>query len=219
MLSLGGFVQPLFFSLSMDGGKLFYKRIIVFLLVVVLGLALLLMYAHEKFQPHPKGGNFTLKDGEKEVSLSKFRNNIVVLVFGYTACPDFCPRELSAWNQAYRDMTYDERENVQIVVISIDAKRDSPQDAANYANNYNSDFVGLSGSQEKIAKVAATYGVKFEKDFGSGTDGYLYDHTMYSYILDYKGRIVEMLTGKSPVSQRLNRVRYWLSQNEPSKEE
>lgn len=176
----------------------------------LLGIIALLLYGHDKLRPHPSGGDFTLKGEHHPVSLKDSRGQLRIIVFGYTSCPDVCPRELGRWDRAYRNMTPEEQERVQIIFISVDSERDSPKRAANYANNFNSEFVGLSGSAKRVKEVTEAYGVNYEKVNKEGEKRYMIDHTSYSYIINPRGELVEMLPANMTIESRLERARHWV---------
>jgi protein SCO1/2 len=70
------------------------------------------------------GGDFTLFQGDKPVSLSDFHGKLVVMYFGFASCPDVCPTTLTIIASALRQLTPEELETVQPVFISIDPERD-----------------------------------------------------------------------------------------------
>lgn len=131
------------------------------------------------------------------VSLSDFRDQLVVLYFGYTFCPDVCPTTLGTVAQALEKLGA-KAEDVQLVMISVDPERDTPPVLASYLSNFNPSFVGLTGTPEEIASAATPFGVFYEKHEGSAATGYLVDHTASLMVLDRDGRLRLVLPFGTP---------------------
>ena len=88
----------------------------------------------DSYAPAPPGGDFQLSSVEGPVRLSDFQNQLVLIYFGYTHCPDICPTALALTTGALNQLSPQELEQVQTLFISIDPKRDTAQRMADYAN-------------------------------------------------------------------------------------
>lgn len=133
----------------------------------------------------------------EEVSLSDFRGKLVLLYFGYTFCPDVCPTTLNTVNKAL-EMMGNKAEEVQLVMVSVDPERDTPQVLASYLSNFNPSFIGLSGTPEQLASAATPFGIFYEKHEGSAATGYLVDHTASVMVLDQDGRLRLVIPFQTP---------------------
>jgi protein SCO1/2 len=122
------------------------------------------------------------------VSLSDFRGKLVLLYFGYTFCPDVCPTTLNTLDKAL-EMLGSQAEDVQLVMVSVDPERDTPEVLASYLSSFNPGFIGLSGDPEQLASAATPFGIFYEKHEGSAATGYLVDHTASVMVLDQEGRL------------------------------
>lgn len=131
---------------------------------------------------------FTLESGDGPVSLDDFRGRAVVLFFGYTSCPDVCPTTLLRLGNALEQLG-ERREDVQVVFVSVDPERDTPERADRYAKAVDPSFVGLSGTPEEVARVASQYGIYYARAQGSEATGYLVDHSATVTVLDRRGRV------------------------------
>jgi protein SCO1/2 len=134
--------------------------------------------------------DFTLQSVHGPVRLSDFRGKVVVVFFGFTNCLDVCPLTMAALRQAVTDLG-EQAANVQVLFISVDYKRDTPQVVNDYATNFHPDFVGLTGSQEQIDQVTRDYGIYYE--FGEpdpGTGAYEVGHTTTTQVLDRQGNLI-----------------------------
>ncbi len=175
---------------------------ILFLLLAVLLVALT---GCQPYQYHgllldspTQAANFTLTSQSGEpVSLNDLRGKPVLLYFGYTFCPDVCPTTLSTLNKALEIMGK-KADDVQVVMVSVDPERDTPQVLATYLSNFNPSFIGLTGTHDQVASAATGLGVFFEKHEGSAATGYLVDHTASVMVLDREGRLRLVLPFETP---------------------
>jgi protein SCO1/2 len=143
----------------------------------------------------------------RRVSLETFRGKLVVLFFGYTHCPDVCPTTLSDMAQAFKLMGPEAAEKVQVLFVSVDPERDTPEILKAYVPYFHPSFLGLYGTPEEVAKAAGEFKVTYRKHVEPGATGYLVDHTAGSYVLDAHGRLRLYLPFAHPpqdIAQDLN---------------
>jgi protein SCO1/2 len=129
------------------------------------------------------------RDDGTSFQLSEKRGDIVLLFFGYTSCPDVCPTTLAELNQALGKLKEEDAGRVQVVFITVDPERDTPERAQAYVNHFNTSFVGLSGTEDELTKVWDDYGVFREIVDGESAAGYLINHTARVTLIDGKGNI------------------------------
>ncbi|MBE9610127.1 SCO family protein [Chitinilyticum litopenaei] len=143
------------------------------------------------------GGDFTLIDGQgKPRTLSSFKGKVVVLFFGYTQCPDVCPTTLAELRDLLPQFGAAARD-IQVLFVSVDPARDTPELLAQYVPAFHPDFLGLTGSASAVAQVARQYGVAYQRR-GEG-EHYTMDHTAGTYLLDRQGRVRVMINyGSDP---------------------
>ncbi len=141
--------------------------------------------SHEKF-----GGALELKDhnGVKR-SLKDFRGKWVVLFFGYTHCPDVCPTTLGDTAEALKLMTPEQAKQVQVIWVSVDPERDTPDMLRDYVTYFHPDFLSMTGTDAEIAKAASDFRIVYRRHVTSGVSGYLIDHTAGSYVIDPNGKL------------------------------
>ena len=125
----------------------------------------------------------------RPVTLETFRGKLVVLFFGYTHCPDVCPTTLSDMAQALKLVPPAVAGKVQVLFVSVDPERDTPETLKAYVPYFHPAFLGLYGTPEEVAKAATEFKVAFRKHVEPGATGYLVDHSAGSYVLDEKGRL------------------------------
>lgn len=138
------------------------------------------------------GGEFTLTDMHNQpASLLDWRGKVVILTFGFTSCPHICPTILMSLSQRYLSLG-ELGQQVQIVFISIDPKRDTPEQLRRYLSGFHANIVGLTGSADQLSQVAKTFGAVFA---GTAVEGTSVDntddisHTDRIYLLDQQGRV------------------------------
>ena len=121
--------------------------------------------------------------------LSEKRGEVVLLFFGYTSCPDVCPTTLSEMKRVMAELGAD-AEHAQVVFVTVDPKRDTPEKLKDYVSIFNPAFIGLSGSMEELEKVWSDYGVyREEEELPNSAAGYLVNHTARVYLIDRDGNL------------------------------
>lgn len=148
-----------------------------------------------QLQSPREADNFTLtaSTGE-ELSLSDLRGKYVVIFFGYTYCPDVCPTTMLDLQKMVKTLGPDRAKDVQIVMVSVDPERDTPEQLSTYVNYFDPSFIGLTGTVEDIQPVASQFGIYFEKQAGSDNTNYLVDHTAAVTLIDPKGYVRMIFT-------------------------
>lgn len=135
------------------------------------------------------GGDFTLTNhNHQKTLLSDYRGKVVLLNFGYTSCPDVCPIILAKLSQVMKQLEADETK-VQVLFVTIDPERDTPDVLKPYVTHFHNEFVGLTGTPEEIAQAAKQYGVLYKKLEEQSAIGYLMGHSDYVYLIDKHGTI------------------------------
>ena len=133
--------------------------------------------------------DFTLMASNGEpMSLSDLRGKVVLLYFGYTYCPDACPTTLAQLKKLPPALG-DRAEDVQVVMITVDPQRDTPEALREYLAAFHPSFLGLTGTAEEIAAAAAPFGIYFAAHEGTVASGYLVDHTTSVTAIDKDGYI------------------------------
>lgn len=185
-----------------------------YLLAAAAGLALAAVawfVVLPRFQPHVFTGtviqsqtpapqvDLITSSGDR-ASLSDFEDQVLVLYFGYTFCPDVCPTTLSGLKKAV-DQLGSAADDVQVIMVSVDPERDSPEVLGDYLSYFDPRFLGMTGSQEEIASVATVYGVFYQAEEGSVDTGYLVSHTARLMIVDRDGYLKLVMPGDATPDQ------------------
>ena len=126
-------------------------------------------------------------DGKPRV-LADFRGKAVVVFFGFTHCPDICPTTLADAAQAMKALGKD-AERVQVLFVTVDPERDTPELLARYVPAFDARFLGLTGDAAAVQKAAKEFKVYYEKRPGKTPGEYSVDHSAQSFVLDPQGRL------------------------------
>lgn len=145
------------------------------------------------------GGPFSLTDHTGQtVTDADFRGRLMLVYFGFTSCPDFCPMDLAIIADAM-EVLGDRGDAVAPVFISIDPGRDTPEVMAQYVALFHPRLTGLTGSLEEITEVADAYRVYFAHVPSDDPDFYNVDHTTFTYLMGADGQNLAMFPhGTSP---------------------
>ena len=137
----------------------------------------------------PFGRDFALADHTgKPRALADFRGRVVVMFFGFTHCPDVCPTTLAELAAAVKKLGTD-GDKVQVLLVTVDPERDTPQVLSQYVTAFNPRFLALRGTAGETARVAKEFKVIYQKVGGARPDSYTMDHSAGTYIFDTQGRL------------------------------
>ncbi len=135
------------------------------------------------------GKDFALTDPQGQARrLADFKGKAVVVFFGYTQCPDVCPTTLLSMREVLNRLGNDAG-RVQVVFVTLDPARDTPQVLGEYVTAFHPSFVGLRGDEATTAAVARDFKVFYAKQAGSTAGTYSLDHSTGSYAYDPEGRL------------------------------
>jgi protein SCO1/2 len=118
------------------------------------------------------------------VRSTEFGDRILVVFFGYTSCPDICPLTLSHLTEAFEQLGKT-GEGTQVLFITVDPSRDTPERLERYLGAFHPSFLGLTGTEAEIRSVARGFGAEFVRN-GEG-DSYTVDHTARVFVLSPPG--------------------------------
>ena len=121
-------------------------------------------------------------------TLADFKGKVTVVFFGFTRCPDACPTTLAELKLVKEKLGQD-GERLQVLFVSVDPERDTPELLAKYVPAFDPTFLGLYGDADATARTAKEFKVFYQKVPGSSPDNYSMDHTAASYVYDPQGRL------------------------------
>jgi protein SCO1/2 len=135
------------------------------------------------------GKSFMLTDHTgQQRTLQDFQGKVVVVFFGFTHCPDVCPTTLAELARAIKNLG-PAGQQVQVLMVSVDPGRDTPEVLSQYVTAFNPKFLALRGTADETLRVAKEFKVIFQKVAGPAPQNYSMDHSAGSYIFDRQGRL------------------------------
>jgi protein SCO1/2 len=163
------------------------------------------------------GGPFTLTahTGER-MSDADFRGRYTLVFFGFTYCPDVCPTTLADMHAAL-DALGGDAAQVQPLFVSVDPKRDTPEQLAAYVAAFDDRIIGLTGTEAEIEAVARAYGVYYEYvPDETDPEFYLVNHTAAIYFMDREGRFIRVFSYQTPTDEMVAEIRAVMEQDATS---
>jgi protein SCO1 len=140
----------------------------------------------------PRGGPVELSSTAGDFSLEQLdEDQVAVLFFGYTWCPDVCPMSLSVVRQALGELDEAQRRRVVPVLVSVDPERDTLERLEEYVGYFGDSFIGATGSEAELEEVADRYDVVWRKvETTDSAMEYTIDHSSSLYLVDRDGDIL-----------------------------
>jgi protein SCO1 len=145
------------------------------------------------------GRDFQLMDAAgKPRTLADYRGKAVVIFFGYTQCPDVCPTTLAELAEVMKRLGPD-ADRVQVLFVTVDPQRDTPELLSKYVPAFDSRFAGLYGDAAATERTAKEFKIIYQKQPGATPGTYSVDHSAGTYIYDPQGRLrLYVSYGQSP---------------------
>lgn len=114
-----------------------------------------------------------------------------LLFFGFTHCSNVCPTTLDMMKQAYAPLQK-AIPNLQVVLISLDPERDTPNTVNAYAKSYHDAFQGVTGNMQELRKLQSQFKIFSARDPEPNTN-YQIQHTSSILLVNPKGEWVGLL--------------------------
>ncbi len=162
------------------------------------------------YDPPSGSVDFTLTDVNAEpMAISELHGKVVLLYFGYTYCPDFCPMTLTEFHRVKQDLG-DQTDDVAFVMVSVDPTRDTPERMKEYLGLFDPEFIGLTGTEEELTPILMEFGITSDEPASEATSSYVVEHSTNTYLLDREGKIQTEVAGVAPAEEMTQEVRYLL---------
>jgi protein SCO1/2 len=131
------------------------------------------------------------EDG-RPVAMTAGPDELLVVYFGYTSCPDICPTTMSDLSIAFNDLSDDLSERVTVAFATVDPDRDTADVLDGYLDSFFDEGLALrTEDPEQLAAATGAFGVQFEvADHQPGDLSYEVAHTAVTYVVDDSGKVV-----------------------------
>ncbi len=185
------------------------------LLLAALGMAGCLPYEYKGtvLDPPKPLDDFTLPTADGGTfRLSDQQGQLVLVYFGYTYCPDVCPATMYQVGRVAEQLGED-AEQVQVVMVTVDPARDTPEQLDRYVKNFNPTFVGLrTDDTGQLDAVLAQFGAYYviEDPQEDSASGYLVTHTASLFLVDGQNALREVFTYGTPAEDIAADIRQML---------
>jgi protein SCO1/2 len=145
--------------------------------------------------PEPRViADFALLDGQgAPFSLDNLRGRWSLIFFGYTHCPDVCPStlyDLKLIHEKLDQLNGDAASGHQVLFVSVDPERDTPEQLNQYVSYFHPDFIGVTGPPEQLAPLTMQLGIAYRiEEHEAGSTQYNVDHSVSVLLMDPQGRL------------------------------
>ncbi|MBT8479014.1 MAG: SCO family protein [Gemmatimonadetes bacterium] len=110
-------------------------------------------------------------DGDALDFRSDTEGKLALLFFGYTFCPDICPVHMASLAAVKRDLSIEEQRRMRVIFVTADPRRDTPERLRDWLGNFDTDFVGLRGSEAEVDRIMLSLGLPAAiRDTAAGPD-------------------------------------------------
>lgn len=132
--------------------------------------------------------DFHLVDENSEtVTAEDYAGKTTLLFFGFTHCPDVCPTSLARMTAAIKQIDEPLRDDIQVLFVSVDPSRDTPDVMQEYTDVFGPQFIGLTGDKADIDAVTNRYRATYEYGEKDEHGNYDVSHTSAIYAFDSDG--------------------------------
>lgn len=113
----------------------------------------------------------------KDFTLGDLQGRWTLMFFGFTQCPDICPTTLSSLAGMHKQLTGKVKEQLAVVMVTVDPARDTSERLSEYVPFFNTDFIGVTGPFKTLMSLTQDVNVAFRKvQLGGDPDDYTIDH-------------------------------------------
>lgn len=134
-----------------------------------------------------KFSDFDLIDHRGDAfTLERLKGQWSMIFFGFTNCPDVCPTTLATLNETYSKLKDSEKENLQVIMVSLDPERDTVDKLGQYMPYFNTEFVGVTGNKHFIKRFTTEINIAYNQ-VPLGGDDYTVDHSSQIVLVNPNG--------------------------------
>ncbi|MBZ9537404.1 SCO family protein [Modicisalibacter tunisiensis] len=136
----------------------------------------------------------------RDVSAEDYLGKNTILYFGYTHCPDVCPITLAGLATAIRKVDAEVRDDIQVLFVSVDPGRDTPDVMKRYTNYFGPQFIGLTGSTAQIDELTNRYRITYEYGDKDEEGNYDVSHSSAAFAFNKQGEAEFMIRDSDPTA-------------------
>ena len=138
------------------------------------------------YPPRQLSGFHLINDQNMNFAIDDFKGRWSILFFGFTFCPDICPLTMKQLSNVKEELK-DKANRINFYLVSIDPDRDSPENLRMYLDNFDEEFIGLTGEIDKIYKFSTQVNAPFFPVVNSNEENYTVDHSGSLVLINPEG--------------------------------
>ena len=136
--------------------------------------------------PRQLSGFQLISDQNMSFAIDDFKGKWSILFFGFTFCPDICPLTMKQLSNVKEELK-DKANRINFYLVSIDPDRDSPENLRTYLDNFDQEFIGLTGEIDKIYRFSTQVNAPFFPVVNSNEEDYTVDHSGSLVLINPEG--------------------------------
>ena len=136
--------------------------------------------------PRQLSGFQLISDQNINFAIDDFKGKWSILFFGFTFCPDICPLTMKQLSNVKEELK-GKANRINFYLVSIDPDRDSPENLRTYLDNFDEEFIGLTGEIDKIYKFSTQVNAPFFPVVNSDEENYTVDHSGSLVLINPEG--------------------------------
>ena len=149
--------------------------------------------------------DFTLTDHDGQPFVrDRFLGRFSLVFFGFTHCPDICPATLLQLVVSRNQIAAAGGAVPDIVLVSVDPERDTPEILADYTANFGDDVYGVTGDIDELIKLTSALGIFFEKTGASGVDTYNVAHSAAVLLINGDAELIALFSAPHDIDALVN---------------
>ncbi len=143
----------------------------------------------------------SLKTTAGERHLSDFDNQLLLLFFGFSHCPDICPTTLMNVSKALQQLPAETIRQVQPLFITVDPERDSIDELRPYTRHFHTAIIGVQPDAEQLQQLTKFFGIYYRKVVQEGALEYSMDHSAQLLLSSSYGQMLGVLDPHMPADE------------------
>jgi len=143
----------------------------------------------------------SLKTTAGERHLSDFDNQLLLLFFGFSHCPDICPTTLMNVSKALQQLPAETIRQVQPLFITVDPERDSIDELRPYTRHFHTAIIGVQPDAEQLQQLTKFFGIYYRKVVQEGALEYSMDHSAQLLLSSSYGQMLGVLDPHMPAEE------------------
>jgi protein SCO1 len=142
--------------------------------------------------------DFTLIDqNDTDIQLSDFHGKMVLLYFGFTHCPDFCPATLNDY-KLIKETLGENAGDVVFLFVSVDPGRDTPEVLNRYLARFDPSFTAATADASTLSEMTSALNTTYEIEDHEHGESYAVGHSSSKFLLDREGNLITVYSFGTP---------------------